>query len=208
MTGSLFGLPPADPAHNLLPCDGALHDYGIVLPAPAAQAAFAALQQQIEWQPDWSMAGGKRQPTRRQVAWHGDQPYAYTYSGHTRHARPWTPGLLALKALVQQQVGAMFNSCLLNLYHDGSEGMAWHSDAETALVPGGPIASLSLGAARRFAFRHRQRGLAWECWLQPGQLVVMAGATQQHWQHAVLKNTGIHDARISLTFRQIAGQGC
>lgn len=204
----LFGPLATDPAHNLLPCDGALHDYGVVLKPAEAQAAFAALLHEAGWQPDWSMAGGTLKPARRKVAWQGDQPYAYTYSGHTRHATPWTPALLPLKALVEQQVGAVFNSCLLNLYHDGSEGMAWHSDAETALVPGGPIASLSLGAPRRFAFRHRKRGLAWECWLQPGQLVVMAGATQQHWQHAILKNSAIAEPRINLTFRQIAGQGC
>ena len=89
------------------------------------------------------------------MAWYGDLPYGYTYSNTTKYALPWTKELLELKKSIERTTGEKFNSCLLNLYHNGNEGMAWHSDAEKDLVKNGAIASLSLGAERRFLFKHK-----------------------------------------------------
>src|SRR5205823_1150820 len=137
--GDLFG---PDPAANLLPGDGTVHYYGPVLDAPSADRYFEALLRKIPWKHDEAVFFGRRVVIARQVAWYGDADYAYTYSGATKRALAWTEELRKLKALVEQCAGATFNSCLLNLYHNGSEGMSWHSDDEKMLRPNAAIASL------------------------------------------------------------------
>jgi alkylated DNA repair dioxygenase AlkB len=137
------------------------------------------------------------------VAWFGDAAYRYTYSGVTRTALAWTADLLALKTLVEERTRARFNSCLLNRYASGREGMAWHSDDEGSLGRDPVIASLSFGAQRRFAFRHKRDGHGVELILEHGSLLVMAGATQHHWQHALPKSAKIDGERINLTFRRM-----
>jgi alkylated DNA repair dioxygenase AlkB len=114
---------------------------------------------------------------------------------------PWTADLLALKQLTEELTGVSFNSCLLNLYHDGEEGMAWHSDDEKELAPGGAIASLSFGAERRFLFRHRGTKETVELSLAPGSLLVMRGATQDRWLHSLPKMKRVRRPRVNLTFR-------
>jgi len=146
---------------------------------------------------------GKHFITKRMVAWYGDAGYAYTYSNTTKQALPWTADLLQLKAIVEQHSNTRFNSCLLNLYHDGNEGMAWHSDDEKALGKNTIIASLSLGAERKFAFKHKQTKLTTSVVLQSGSLLVMKGSTQTHWLHALPKTTKVIRPRINLTFRTI-----
>lgn len=86
---------------------------------------------------------GKRIIIKRKTAWYGDSDYLYTYSNTTRRALPWTSELRDLKQLVEKLTETKFNSCLLNLNHDGNEGMAWHSDDEKVLRRNGTIASLS-----------------------------------------------------------------
>ena len=113
----------------------------------------------------------------------------------------WTPELLELKAIVESICGRTFNSCLLNLYHTGEEGMAWHSDDEKTLEPDGAIASLSLGAERKFSFRHRKTRETISLQLEPGSLLVMHGATQTHWMHALPKTKKVMVPRVNLTFR-------
>ena len=109
---------------------------------------------EIAWRHDQHTMFGKTITTKRKVAWYADQPFSYTYSNTTKKARPWIPVLAELKNLIEKESGEPFNSCLLNLYHNGSEGMAWHSDAERELKRHGAIASFSLGAARKFSFKH------------------------------------------------------
>jgi len=155
----------------------------------------------IEWRNDEAVIFGRHIVTKRKVAWYGDNTYTYTYSNITRQALPWTDHLLALKALTEGLVGARFNSCLLNLYHDGDEGMAWHSDDEKELEPGGAIASLSFGAERRFLFRHRESKETIEVLLAPGSLLVMQGTTQTHWLHSLPKMKKVKTPRVNLTFR-------
>lgn len=144
---------PASPEVNLLPCDGTVNYFGPVLGPAEARGYFDALLRGIRWQHDEVVIHGARIVTARQVAWHGDADFSYTYSGTTKHARPWTPELRELKALVEARTAARFNSCLCNLYHHGGEGMGWHSDDERALGRNSTIASLSLGAERKYCFR-------------------------------------------------------
>jgi len=149
---------PSDPSVNLLPGDGIVNYYGKLMTASEADAMAQALLDRIEWRNDEAVIYGKRIITKRKVAWYGEEPFSYTYSNTTKTALPWTPELLFLKNLAEKHSGETYNSCLLNLYHDGSEGMAWHSDGEKDLRKNGAIASLSFGAERKFCFKHKKSG--------------------------------------------------
>ena len=186
---------------NLLPFDGRADYYGQVMGAAEAERYLAQLMSEIEWRNDEAVIFGRHIVTRRKVAWYGDNTYTYTYSNITRQALPWTADLLALKKLAERVTGARYNSCLLNLYHDGDEGMAWHSDDEKELEPDGAIASLSFGAERRFLFRHRESKETIEVMLAAGSLLVMRGATQTHWLHSLPKMKKVRTPRVNLTFR-------
>ncbi len=191
---------------NLLPCDGEANYHGLVLSLAQANDYYQALLNNIDWQPDQAVIYGKHITTRRKVAWHGDHRYAYTYSNTTKHALPWTAELQQLKQLAEQRSGLRYNSCLLNLYHDGSEGMAWHSDDELALGKNTSIASFSLGAARKFSFKHKRTGATHSLILEHGSLLVMQGSTQSHWLHRLPPTTTVSTPRINLTFRTIVHQ--
>ncbi|WOE31488.1 MULTISPECIES: alpha-ketoglutarate-dependent dioxygenase AlkB [unclassified Acinetobacter] len=188
---------------NLLPDDGHALYFGPILSGLQADRYFQSLLQSIAWQHDEAIIYGKHIITKRQVAWYGDQPFGYTYSRITKHALAWTPALLELKHIVEQVTHEKFNSCLLNLYHDGQQAMSWHSDAEIDLRKNGTIASLSLGAERKFVFKHKVSKEKIELWLAHGSLLVMKGLTQTHWLHCLAPSKRITTARINLTFRQM-----
>jgi len=188
---------------NILPYDGEALYYGHMLTETLATQYFNILLNDIPWQHDEAVIYGKRIVTKRKVAWYGDDAYDYTYSRTTKTALPWTPALLELKELVEKTCDTTFNSCLLNLYHDGDEGMAWHSDDEKALGKNTAIGSLSLGAVRKFSFKHKQTSEKKEIILDNGSLLVMQGTTQTHWLHRLPKSTKIKHPRINLTFRTI-----
>lgn len=189
---------------NHLPQDGEVYYYGPIMSLADADHYFEALWQEIAWQHDQAMIFGKLIQTQRKVAWYADHPYEYTYSKRTKTALPWTPSLLALKALVQQRCQQQFNACLLNLYHSGEEGMAWHSDAERDLKKYAPIASLSLGAERKFSFKHKRTGHKLDLRLAHGSLLIMQGQTQSHWLHRLAPSKRVSTSRINLTFRVMA----
>lgn len=191
----------ADPTHNLLPYAGCVHYFGTVVANP--QHYFQELLNIIDWQHDQAIIFGKLVTTKRKVAWYGDKAYSYKYSGIEKVASPWNTTLLELKKLAEKITGEVYNSCLLNLYHDGSEGMAWHSDGEKDLKKNGAIASLSFGAERKFAFKHRESKEKIDVLLEDGSLLVMKDETQTHWQHRLPPTKTIHTARINLTFRTI-----
>ena len=169
-----------------------------------ADEFFKNLLNDIQWQNDQLMMFGKKIITKRKVAWYGDEPFPYTYSKTTKTALPWTADLLRLKKIAEQQSGETFNSCLLNLYHDGSEAMSWHSDNEKDLKKDGAIGSLSFGAERKFAFKHRTSKETISTILHHGSLLLMKGTTQTHWLHRLPPTKKIHTPRINLTFRTIA----
>ena len=189
---------------NILPYDGEVNYHGKILASEVADEYFNVLLHNIVWRNDEAVIFGKHITTKRKIAWYGDEPYSYAYSGTTKHAAPWTEELLALKAIVEAHCATRFNSCLLNLYHDGSAGMAWHSDDEKSLVRNGAIASLSLGAARHFAFKHKRTQERISLLLESGSLLVMQGTTQTHWLHRLPPTTQVHTPRVNLTFRTMA----
>lgn len=188
---------------HLLPYDGIVHYYGPVFTPETATAYFNRLMETIEWRNDEAVIFGKRIITKRKVAWYGDKDFAYTYSNATKTALPWTKELLELKQLSEEKTGEQYNSCLLNLYHTGSEGMAWHCDEERELKKNGAIASLSFGAERKFAFKHKISGERVDCFLEHGSLLVMKGTTQTHWLHRLPPTKKVQAPRINLTFRSI-----
>jgi alkylated DNA repair dioxygenase AlkB len=194
---------PSDSSANLLPGDGIVNYYGKLMSASEANAMAQALLDRIEWRNDEAVIYGKRIITKRKVAWYGEEAFSYTYSNTTKTALPWTPELLFLKNLAEKHSGETYNSCLLNLYHDGSEGMAWHSDGEKDLRKNGAIASLSFGAERKFCFKHKKSGEKINVFLEAGSLLVMKGETQTHWVHRLPPTTKVHQPRINLTFRTI-----
>ena len=202
-TFDLFAV-DVDPQRNLLPVDGEVYDHGRIYRDDEARALFAALLQEVPWQHDELVMFGKHLVTARKVAWFGDEKKAYRYSGSTKIAEPWTPLLASVKARVEACVGSTFNACLLNLYASGDEGMGWHSDDEATLGGMPTIASLSLGAVRRFDFRHKGDGQKVSVVLDDSQLILMTGSTQHHWQHALPKTKRVRAPRINLTFRTIA----
>lgn len=192
-----------DKGKNWLPYDGVVQYYGAVLPLAEANRYFNLLMDKIEWRNDEAIIMGKKIITKRKVAWYGEKPFEYTYSRVSKYALPWTEELLALKQLAETESGETYNSCLLNLYHTGDEGMAWHSDGETDLKKDGAIASLSFGAERKFAFKHKATKEKVELVLEHGSLLVMKHTTQTHWLHRLPPTKLIHAARINLTFRTI-----
>ncbi|PZP52281.1 MAG: alpha-ketoglutarate-dependent dioxygenase AlkB [Pseudopedobacter saltans] len=189
--------------HNLLPKDGVVNYYGKVLAEKEANFYFQKLLNNIEWRNDEAVIFGRKIVTKRMVAWYGDQPFQYTYSNITKSAVPWTEELLALKRLVESQSGETYNSCLLNLYHNGDEGMAWHCDEERDLKKDGAIGSLSFGAERKFAFKHKKTQEKLELLLENGSLLVMKGTTQSYWLHRLPPTKKVFSERINLTFRTI-----
>lgn len=193
----------AGPGKNLLPHDGIVNYYGKIFSKQQADQYYRALLDTIEWRNDEAIIFQKLIVTKRKVAWYGDIPFEYTYSNRTKTALAWTPELLALKGVVERQSGESYNSCLLNLYHSGEEGMAWHSDGEKDLKKDGAIGSLSFGAERKFAFKHKKSGEVVAVTLEHGSLLVMKGTTQTFWLHRLPPTTKIKTARVNLTFRTI-----
>ena len=192
-----------DPHENLLPQDGTVNYFGKIMDEAIANDYFEQLLTHIEWQNDQAIIFGKKIITKRKVAWYGDRAFEYTYSNSSKYALPWIEELLELKQQIELITGETFNSCLLNLYHTGEEGMAWHSDDETDLKKNGAIASLSFGAERRFAFKHKQSKEKVELYLEHGSLLVMKDTTQSHWLHRLPPTKKVSTARINLTFRTI-----
>lgn len=190
-----------DNTFNILPQDGIVHYYGKILSDQDSQSYMQRLLKHIPWKNDEAVIFGRHIITKRKVAWFGDQSFGYTYSKKTREALPWTEDLIHLKSLVEKISGEKYNSCLLNLYHNGDEGMAWHSDDEKTMAKNSAIASLSIGAERKFSFRHKQSKETISTILENGSLLVMKGNTQSNWLHSIPKTKTVSDPRINLTFR-------
>ena len=194
---------PINSSNNLLPKDGIVNYFGKLMNNYEADRYLDSLLTTIDWKNDQTIIYGKLIITKRKVAWYGDSDFEYKYSNTVKHALPWTKELLELKKILESKTGETFNSCLLNLYHNGNEGMGWHSDAERVLKKNGAIASLSFGAERKFSFKHKQSKETVSINLEHGSLLIMKGATQSNWLHS-LPPTKIKTAtRINLTFRTI-----
>lgn len=194
---------PFDENKNWLPYEGTVNYYGKLMSHSEADSYYERLMSNIAWRNDEAVIFGKHIVTKRKVAWYGEHPFEYTYSKTTKKALPWTKELVELKKQVEQKTGETFNSCLLNLYHSGEEGMAWHSDGETDLKKNGAIGSLSFGAVRKFAFKHKKTKEMVALNLEHGSLLVMKDITQSHWLHRLPPTKKVHTPRVNLTFRTI-----
>ena len=188
---------------NILPYDGITDYHGVILSRVQCLDYYQKLFDSVAWKNDEAVIFGKRICTKRKVAWYGDTDYYYNYSNVTKQALVWTPELLELKEIVEKESKTSYNSCLLNLYHSGEEGMAWHSDGEKMLKKYGEIASLTLGAERKFSFKHKVTKQKVDILLERGSLLIMKGKTQTNWLHRLPPTKKVHSPRINLTFRTI-----
>lgn len=188
---------------NILPFDGITNYHGIILDKKQCDFYYQNLMENIHWKNDEAIIFGKLITTKRKVAWYGESEYSYSYSKITKTATIFTKELLALKSIVEEQSGETYNSCLLNLYNSGDEGMAYHSDGEKMLKKNGAIASLSLGAERKFSFKHKTNKQRIDIILENGSLLVMKKGTQTNWLHRLPPTKKVNSPRINLTFRTI-----
>ena len=189
------------PPDNLIPYDGEAIYHGVVFPEDVATEMVHSLFDTIPWKSDEVMMFGKKIITKRKVAWFADTGISYTYAGVKKTGFSWTDKLLEIKQKIERMTGANYNACLLNLYHEGEEGMGWHQDNEKEMVTGSSIASLSFGAARKFAFKHATTNERLDIELAHGSLLEMKGAIQQFWYHSLPKTKRVKQMRINLTFR-------
>ena len=164
------------------------------------------LTEEIPWVQNKIRFYGKESLVPRLESWHGDEGMSYTYSGIRMDAKPWTKILLMIKESIEPIAKTTFNSVLINYYRDGKDRVAWHSDDEKELGKNPVIASVSLGAERKFKLRHKkykENKLQYEIFLQSGSLLLMSGSTQHHWLHEIPRTAKPIGPRINLTFRVI-----
>jgi len=188
---------------NIINQDGQAHYFGIITNAEQKRIYFNELLNKIDWTNEKLIMFGKEITTKRKVAFYADRLIEYTYSNKTKKGLEWTPLLIEIKQLVSSYTGANYNACLLNLYHDGEEGMGWHSDDEKEIIPNSSIASLSLGAERKFSIKHKISKETQSILLEHGSLLEMLGTFQKNWLHSMPKSKKIIAPRINLTFRQM-----
>ena len=204
MTTGNLPLLPTEPQRLDLP-DADVRLWPQALAPGEADRQLSALRSRIDWRQEDILIFGERRSVPRLVAWHGDPGTTYVYSGTAHEPVPWTADLQWIRARVEALTGQRYNSVLLNLYRDGRDGMGWHADDEPELGRNPVIASVSLGATRRFCLRHRRRkDLKLDLLLPHGSLLCMSGATQHHWVHALPKTRRPVGERINLTLRLVA----
>lgn len=159
----------------------------------------------IDWTQDEVVVYGKRHKIPRLNAWYGDEGKVMKYSGLSLEPKAWTAELLEIKYKLEEATGEKFNSCLLNYYRDGKDGMGWHQDNEKELGLNPIIASVTFGETRPFQLKHisNKELKKVDIPLSNGSLLLMAGETQHYWKHQIPKTTKTLESRINLTFRQI-----
>jgi alkylated DNA repair dioxygenase AlkB len=193
----------SDGPRELLPYDGRALLYDWVLGDTKWEDVMKELTDQVPWEAHTIKMFGKEYPQPRLVAWFGDPGSEYSYSGLKMNVRPWIEPVQALRQIAEQHAQVVFNSVLVNLYRDGDDKVSWHRDNEPELGNTPTIGSISLGAPRRFKFRHLETKEQVEATLEPGSLVVMSGLSQSCWEHEVPRQKSIREPRINLTFRQV-----
>jgi len=191
---------------NILAQDGIALYYEKVIADEEVEQLFESLLNNIHWENERVVMFGKEIITKRKVAFYSDPSISYRYASKTKIGLPWTSTLLTIKNRVESITKESYNACLLNLYHNGEESMGWHSDNEKEIIANSSIASLSLGANRKFSFKHKLSKETVSIELENGSLLEMKGSVQVHWWHALIKSKKVTDARINLTFRQMHTQ--
>ncbi len=188
---------------ELLPFDGTATLYEGFLDFEFASRAFNQIRDESDWeQPEITIFGNTVLEPRLST-WHNELGEGYKYSGVMRRAQPFSKMLSEIRDRCVKVTGTRFNSALVNFYRNGQDGVGWHADNEACNGREPTIASVSLGATRRFDMRHRKTGETIKIQLESGSLLVMAGKSQQCWVHQVAKTKRVHEPRINLTFRRI-----
>jgi alkylated DNA repair dioxygenase AlkB len=191
---------------NILPQDGIVLYYEKIIADEEVIELYESLLNNIQWENERVIMFGKEIITKRKVAFYSDPSISYRYASKTKIGLPWTSTLIIIKNRVESITKESYNACLLNLYHNGEESMGWHSDNEKEIIANSSIASLSLGAKRKFSFKHKISKETVSIELENGSLLEMKGSVQAHWWHALIKSKKVTDARINLTFRQMLTQ--
>lgn len=191
---------------NILPHDGIALYYDKIIADDQVKQLYDALFNNIHWENERVIMFGKEIITKRKVAFFSDPSISYRYASKTKIGLPWTSSLLTIKNRVESITKESYNACLLNLYHNGEESMGWHSDNEKEIITNSSIASLSLGASRKFSFKNKETKESVSIELANGSLLEMKGSVQTHWWHALVKSKKVTDGRINLTFRQMHTQ--
>ena len=194
---------PFDENINLLPNDGELFYFQNFLCGRQLEFLIDALLKELNFKNDETIVFGKRRIMNRLTAWVGDEPFIYGYSKIQRKADAWSSSMLQIKRKVEQHTKQTFNSCLLNYYPSGKDGMGWHADNEKELGKNPIIASLSLGAKRKFSLKHNETKEKLDLLLENGSLLLMSGEIQHYWKHSLPKTKRVQSPRLNLTFRTI-----
>jgi len=195
---SLFAEP-----RELLPFDGSAILFNQFFAEEFTRSAFDYLYNNTAWEQPEIVMFGKKHKQACLSTWHSDAGVNYVYSGVERVAHPMNEVLSEIRRRCETAARAKFNSVLVNLYRDGSAGMGWHADNEAVNGREPTIASVSLGATRRFDLRHRQSKHTVKVDLENGSLLVMSGLSQHCWVHQIAKTAKPVGARINLTFRLV-----
>lgn len=188
---------------NLAPVDGELYLIKQFYQPVIADSLFQQLMTELAWQEESIFIFGRWVKVPRLMCWYGDENAFYQYSHVVHQPLPWSVALKKIQQDIQQISGYTFNSVLGNLYRNGNDSMGCHADDEKELGKNPVIASLSLGDSRLLKFKHQQRKISLDVLLEHGDLLIMAGTLQHHWQHFVPKTRQPKTARINLTFRTI-----
>ena len=191
---------------NILPQDGIVLYYEKIIADEEVIELYESLLNNIQWENERVIMFGKEIITKRKVAFYSDPSISYRYASKTKIGLPWTSTLIIIKNRVESITKESYNACLLNLYHNGEESMGWHSDNEKEIIANSSIASLSLGAKRKFSFKHKISKETVSIELENGSLLEMKGSVQALWWHALIKSKKVTDARVNLTFRQMLTQ--
>ena len=191
---------------NIIHQDGIALYHEKVISGEQIKPLYDELLNNINWENERVVMFGKEIITKRKVAFYSDPSIAYTYASRTKVGLPWNETLITLKNMVASITNEKYNACLLNLYHNGEEAMGWHCDNEKEIVTNSSIASLSIGATRKFSFKHKVTKETISIQLENGSLLEMKGTIQSHWLHALPKSKKITESRINLTFRQMHTQ--
>lgn len=191
---------------NIIDQDGIALYHEKVISGEQIKPLYDELLNNINWENERVVMFGKEIITKRKVAFYSDPSIAYTYASKTKIGLPWGDPLIKLKNIVESLTKQTYNACLLNLYHNGEEAMGWHSDNENEIIANSSIASLSIGASRKFSFKHKVTKETISIQLENGSLLEMKGTIQTHWLHTLPKSKKITESRINLTFRQMHAQ--
>uniref|UniRef100_A0A671RPE7 DNA oxidative demethylase ALKBH2 n=1 Tax=Sinocyclocheilus anshuiensis TaxID=1608454 RepID=A0A671RPE7_9TELE len=174
--------------------EGLYCDYSLLFDKEEADHLFNQLEEEVEYFTGIEaklQVYGRSYGVPRKQATYGDEGLMYSFSGVHLMAKPWTSTLERIRDAVTRATGHTFNFVLINRYNDGHDHIGEHRDDERELDPACPIASVSLGAARDFIFRHKDaRTGSSKRQIEPvklelahGSLLLMNYPTNTYWYH-------------------------